>query len=535
MTEPISGQVARISAPALADLLGYWSACDGPLYRLLAARLSRLADTCELPAGLRLPPERELASTLSVSRNTVALAYQLLRDEGMADSRQGSGTRLVPHQTTPAAVHRANGFFARLLGSATVEADLTMAAVDCAPQVAAALDNPGSVLSAAARRAVTSDSGYYPHGLPDLRAAIADLLATRYGLPSRAEEIIVTTGAQQALDLLVRCELVPGQPAVTEDPTFPAMLDVLHRAGARPVGVPPGDTARLGHAIATHRPALAYLIPTYHNPVGLSMPLEARHDVVGLAKAHPDVVVIDDTTMSGVEPLGGARPGPAPPPLAALAPGLPNLVTVGSFSKTYWGGLRTGWIRAPEGVIARLAAAKAAMDLGSTAYQQAIVAALVAGHHDEILAWRASWLRPRYEAMAAALTARLPSWHWTRPDGGLTIWARLPDGADGSAFAQAALRRGVAVVPGRLLSASADAEAARHVRLAFTQPPEALTQAIEVLSSWGLHTSSQVARWSQVRSGETALDGFEALEELVQCGGVRSDRGLPGLGEASGC
>lgn len=484
MTEPINGQVARISAPALADLLGYWSACDGPLYRLLAARLSRLADTAELPAGLRLPPERELASALSVSRNTVAMAYQLLRDEGVADSRQGSGTRLVPHQTTPAAVHRANGFFARLLGSATVEADLTMASVDCAPQVAAALDDPGSVLSAAARRAVTSDSGYYPSGLPDLRAAIADLLAARYGLPSRAEEVIITTGAQQALDLLVRCELVPGQPAIAEDPTFPGMLDILHRSGARPVGVPPGDADRLAHAIATHRPALAYLIPTYHNPVGLSMPLEARYQVVDLAKANPDVIVIDDTTMAGVAPIDGARPGDAAlPPLSALAPGLPNVVTVGSLSKTYWGGLRTGWIRAPEGVIARLAAAKAAMDLGSTAYQQAVVAALIAGSNDEILAWRASWLRPRYAAMAAALAAHLPSWQWTPPEGGLTIWARLPDGTDGSAFAQAALRRGVAVVPGRLLSATADAEAARHVRLAFTQPPEVLTRAIEGLSS----------------------------------------------------
>jgi DNA-binding transcriptional MocR family regulator len=483
MTEPINGQVARISAPALADLLGYWSASDGPLYRLLAARLSRLADTTELPAGLRLPPERELASALSVSRNTVAMAYQLLRDEGMADSRQGSGTRLVPHQTTPAAVHRANGFFARLLGSATVEADLTVASVDCAPQVSAALDDPGTLLSAAARRAVTSDSGYHPYGLPDLRAAIADMLSTRYGLPSRAAEVIITTGAQQALDLLARCELVPGQPAIAEDPTFPGMLDVLHRAGARPVGVPPGDADRLAHAIATHRPALAYLIPTYHNPVGLSMPLEARHRVVSLAKSHPDVAIIDDTTMADVPPINGDRPAVATlPPLSALAPGLPNLVTVGSFSKTYWGGLRTGWIRAPEGVIARLGAAKAAMDLGSTAYQQAIVAALVAGRGDEILAWRASWLRSRYTAMATAVATCLPSWEWTRPEGGLTIWARLPGQADGSAFAQAALRRGVAVVPGRLLSATDDAEAARHVRLAFTLPPEVLTRAIETLS-----------------------------------------------------
>ena len=332
---------------------------------------------------------------------------------------------------------------------------------------------------------MTSDSGYHPYGLPDLRAAIAGMLAGRYGLPTRAEEVIITTGAQQALDLLVRCELVPGQPAIAEDPTFPAMLDVLHRSGARPVGVPPGDADRLAHAIATHRPALVYLIPTYHNPVGLSMPLEARHQVADLAKAHPDVIVIDDTTMADVALPSGTRPARGPlPPLSALAPGLPNLVTVGSFSKTYWGGLRTGWIRAPEGVIARLAAAKAAMDLGSTAYQQAVVAALVAGRNEEILAWRASWLRPRYEAMAAALSAFLPSWQWRRPEGGLTIWARLPDGTDGSAFAQAALRRGVAVVPGRLLSATAGAEAARHVRLAFTQPPEVLTRAIEVLSSW---------------------------------------------------
>src|SRR5215469_11153917 len=79
--------VARINAAGLADLLGYWSAGDGPLYRLLATRISRLADTGALPAGLRLPPERELAVALSVSRNTVAMAYQLLRDEGMADTR----------------------------------------------------------------------------------------------------------------------------------------------------------------------------------------------------------------------------------------------------------------------------------------------------------------------------------------------------------------------------------------------------------------------------------------------------------------
>ena len=150
MTVPINTEVDPAAAPpispqALADLLGRWPTPDGALYRLLAARIGRLADTGELPAGVRLPPERALAAALAVSRNTVALAYQVLRDEGMAASRQGSGTRLVPHRTTPAAVHRANGFFTGLL-SAAPPYDLSLAAVDCAPQVAAALNDPGSVL-----------------------------------------------------------------------------------------------------------------------------------------------------------------------------------------------------------------------------------------------------------------------------------------------------------------------------------------------------------------------------------------------------
>src|ERR1700758_2511616 len=150
MTVPINTEVdpahvPAISPEALADLLGRWPTSDGALYRLLAARIGRLSDTGELPAGVRLPPERTLAASLSVSRNTVALAYQVLRDEGMAASRQGSGTRLVPHRTTPAAVHRANGFFTGLLSAAPAH-DLSVAAVDCAPRVAAVLQDPAAVL-----------------------------------------------------------------------------------------------------------------------------------------------------------------------------------------------------------------------------------------------------------------------------------------------------------------------------------------------------------------------------------------------------
>jgi DNA-binding transcriptional MocR family regulator len=138
-------------------------------------------------------------------------------------------------------------------------------------------------------------------------------------------------------------------------------------------------------------------------------------------------------------------------------------------------------VRAPSGIVARLAAAKAAADLGSTAYHQGLVAAVVAGQHDAIVKWRAEWTRSRYDAVAAALRSFLPAWDWAPPSGGLTIWARLPGSPDSSAFAQAALRRGVAVVPGRLLSAAGGGRS--HLRLAFTSSPERLTAAVMALAS----------------------------------------------------
>jgi DNA-binding transcriptional MocR family regulator len=514
MTEPIRPRVAvssirtmtRIGPTALADLLGRWPAADGALYRLLAMRIARLADTGELSAGLRLPAERELATALSVSRNTVAAAYQVLRDEGMAESRQGAGTRIVPHRTTPAAVHRANGFFSTLLEASDLTADLSLATVDCAPQVAAALSEPASVLDAKTMAAVTGGTGYFPHGLPVLRDAIAAHLTRRLDLPTGPAQVMVTTGGQQALDLLVRSEVLAGQPVAVEDPTFPGVLDALHRSGASVIGIPADrglDPERLEHTVRTHHPALVYLIPSFHNPTGLILPAGHRQRVARLAAEYPDTLFIDDMTLAEL-PL---RDVPHPPPLAAFghrgrrprpiqhsgrrpgpiglsSPGSdqPNLITVGSLSKLYWGGIRTGWIRAGAGLIGRLAAAKAAADLGSPAFQQSVVAALLSGSHDEIVKWRLDWLRSRHDALTGALHAYRPGWRWPAPDGGLTIWVRLPEHADGGVFAQAALRQGVAVVPGRLLSASARERADGHIRLAFTQSPGILRDAAAALA-----------------------------------------------------
>ena len=167
MTVPISSEVALIG-PQRAGRPAR------PVARRRRPALSPAGDADRqarryrrAPPGIRLPPERALAAALAVSRNTVALAYQVLRDDGMAESRQGSGTRLMPHRITPAAAHRANGYFAGMLGDA-VAIDLSIGAVECAPVVAEALQSPGDVLGAA--RAVPA---HPRHRLPPVRAARA--------------------------------------------------------------------------------------------------------------------------------------------------------------------------------------------------------------------------------------------------------------------------------------------------------------------------------------------------------------------------
>ena len=146
--------------------------------------------------------------------------------------------------------------------------------------------DPDSVLDRAERDALISTTGYFPHGLPDLRIAIASQLTERAGLPADPSQVLVTTGGQQAVDLLIRSEVLPGQPVAVEDPTFPGALDALHRAGARVIGIPAGegvDPERLEHVVRTHRPAMVYLIPTHHNPTGLVMATQVRRRVATIA------------------------------------------------------------------------------------------------------------------------------------------------------------------------------------------------------------------------------------------------------------
>jgi DNA-binding transcriptional MocR family regulator len=454
----------------LVARLGRWSAGRGPLYVLLAARLRRMIDDGELGPGAALPPDRALARALAVGRATVVAAYDLLGQDGKIVRRQGSGTRVAPAVLAAVAeppADRAEPLFLHLLEPPDAVVQLTCAAPTEMP----------AALTEAYRRALAAPAatglGYHPAGHPALRQALADRFTGR-GVPTDPEQILVTTGAQQALSLLARLLLAPGDPVLVEAPTYAGALEAFREAAAVfrsvPVRAPEGlDAGAFVHALRRHRPALGYLVTTHQNPTGTVLPALARRRVAEAA-AELDVPLVDDETLAD---LGLA--GPTPPPLAAYGPAV---LTVGSLSKLVWGGLRVGWLRGPAPVVRRLARLKAVHDLGSNVLAQLAAAELLADL-DPVRALRRDGLRAGHDRLRAELATRLPDWRFVRAEGGQTLWVELPRG-DGVSFAQAALRHGVAVLPGGSLDVSGGSAA--HLRLPFHSPPDELADAVRRLA-----------------------------------------------------
>lgn len=458
----------------LLGVLGDWTAGAGPLYRRLAAALGRAVAHGELPPGVRLPSERALAAALSVSRATVVGAYDELRGTGVLASRRGSGTRVSPRagRDRPVPDGRVPGGGAtamvQRLVDGTGEVISLVRAVDAAP---AALTDTMRDLAAEDLPGLFSGLGYHPAGLPALRAALAADL-TRRGVRTDPDEVLVTTGAHQAIVLAAQLYLRRGDTVLVESPTWSGCVDVFRAAGARLLPVPLDEegvaAGPLARALAGRRPALMYLMPTYHNPTGTLMSASRRRRVVELAARHR-VPVLEDNAYSGE--IAGT---PAPPPLAALAPPGADLLSVDSLAKTVWGGLRIGWVRAARPVIGRLARLKAMADLGSPVLDQAVAARLLP-RLPEIAAERAATLADRLARLERLLAEHLPEWRWRRPAGGSALWIELP-GADAERYAQLALRHGLEVAAG----AATDPDGAyrSHIRVPFTFPPDVLDEVV---------------------------------------------------------
>jgi DNA-binding transcriptional MocR family regulator len=472
--------VAITPAHRVVELLGPWRR-GGTSRERLAGSLRSLVLEGRLAVESRLPAERTLATALGVSRATVTGAYDQLREQGYVASRQGSGSWV----TLPAG-HRMAPSDAIVGGTGL---DLRISAMP-APAVLA------EVFETAARELThwLDHHGYDPLGLPPLREAIAARFRKR-GLPTRPEQILVTNGALHALDLTIRATLPRGRRALVELPSYPVALDALRAAGARLAPVPMSeqgwDVEALEASVRSQPPALAYLIPDFHNPTGRLMDVADRQRVLCALHNAGTVAVVDETfaelNLDGVA---------MPPPAATF--GGERTITLGSLSKSVWGGLRMGWVRAEPAVIHRLASARAAIDLASPLFEQ-IVAIHTLECLDDILLERREVIRIRRTALARALDEFLPEWSYVLPAGGLFIWARLPEPISTS-LALEASRRDLQLTPGPRFAAAGVLE--HHLRLPFTLAPEQLERAVRVLAE--LSPTGDRASPSRVLAGYVA-------------------------------
>ncbi|GIG40006.1 PLP-dependent aminotransferase family protein [Cellulomonas phragmiteti] len=467
-----------MSGPRLRTLLGSWQH-HGPAYRSLADALRGLTRSGTLPLATRLPGEREVADALGVSRTTVTAAYDLLRDEGFLVSRRGSGTvTTLPAQARDRAPAR--------LGTAEDGlVDLSAAAPPAPPQLAQAC---ADALDALPRH--TSRAGYAPLGLPELRAAVAARYTAR-GVPTTPDQVLVTTGAQQAIHLLAGAFAGAGDRAVVEHPTYPHAIDAVRAAGARAVPVPVlrhgTDLELLASTVRQASPRLVYLVPDHHNPTGTSLSPEGREQVRDLARRTRTVVVGDETLTDLT------LDGPAPAPFAGSGAGDRYVVCVGSASKSFWGGLRVGWLRGHPDLVGALAQRRAHVDLGTSVLDQLVTVELLA-RADEVLGQRRATLREQRDGLVRMLAQDLPDWRLAVPAGGLSTWVDL--GAPVStALAALAHGYGVRIAPGPAFGV--DGTFDDHLRVPFSQPVDALRRAVDGLAAgWAALGSGAPARAS---------------------------------------
>ena len=454
-----SGRVAhllRATTPAARPGL--------PAYQGIAEGLRRLVADGRILDGTRLPSERDLTAALGVSRTTVAGAYAVLRARGYLASRRGSGSVVTVPGGPPSGgpLHPSDG-----LGEVV---DLSLAAPSAPPGMVEIFEEAVAGLAHH-----VGGSGYHPFGLAQVRERVAARYGAR-GLPTDPDQIILTTGALAGLSLALRGFIGPSDRVLMESPTYPNAIAAVRDSGARTVGLPLDPAGLDPHALelALRQSAarLAYLIPDFQNPTGVLVDEDTRALVGRALRRQAAVALVDETPA---ELLIDIEEAAMPRPLAAFDD---RVVTLGSASKTFWGGLRVGWVRAPMSDVPRLQRARLSLDLGVPVVEQLVLATLLE-RQDIVLEHRRAQLRHSRDALVTALHDRLPDWRFTVPSGGLSLWCELP-APRSTALCDAALPLGIRLAPGSAFGVGGGLES--FVRVPFALEAEVLVGAVDGLA-----------------------------------------------------
>jgi DNA-binding transcriptional MocR family regulator len=463
---PLESKLVSTRATQLAEmpaLLGEWRNGSGSLAERLATAIEQAIERGELLEGWSLPSERNLASGLDVSRSSIVRSMQILAERGAIRRVHGAGNFVTgpPRATRPASLPPSLRLKYQL-GSNTdpgIIAATIPSSSDLPPE---ALTLSATDLLEAHPGGERSGSGYNLAGLSTTRRAIASLLSD-HDFPTAPESLIITTGATQSLSLALGQMLAPGDVVVVESPTYPTTLDLLRRVGVRVVSVGTGDAAidtnALARAAMKARAKMVVVMSTCNVATGHSVDAGARPALVALADA--GITVVDDHTLADY------HPAPRPRAVAALSDHR-NIITVGSFNKIYWGGLRIGWLRTHPSLVESLIRTKSKTDAGSSVPSQIILTKLIP-HHDAIVENRRSQVARRAEHVRRIIHNELSDWRVEGAGYGPSMWVRLPV-HDSAKFVAFAYRNGTAVGYGGMYRS--DGRAAPHIRLTLTSSDE---------------------------------------------------------------
>ncbi len=466
-----------------------------PLYLQISGGIKGLILSGRLPDGFLLPPERRLAESLGVNRTTVVSAYQQLKADGFVAAHVGRGTAVLARRTAEPedrpvqplpwrqlmrdGVAREPDPMVRDLLALTERRDVISLAVG--------LPAPGLIPVADMKRIharLLAEKGgdIFLHspteGVTAFREAVCRHMVSR-GIQCAVPEVLITSGSQQGLDLLIRTYMAPGDAVVVEEPSYFGALEAFRGGQARLLGVPADRdgmrTDLLENLLARRRPKFIYTLPTFQNPSGAVLSLERRRRLLELAYRY-QVPVIEDDPYSDLRYEGDAVPS-----LKALDRH-GYVIYLSSFSKILFPGLRLGWIAAPRTVVRQLALTKQSVDLHSNTPGQWMVERFIS---EGLFARHLDAVRKEYalrrDAMTGALETEAPEeFTWHRPEGGLYVWCDFPESVSQSALLQKAAEEHVAFLPGA--SSFVDEPTRNHVRLNFTYcEPAAIREGVSRL------------------------------------------------------